>query len=77
MTPEATLKAAAAALRREPEPTQLHTALAEWLEEIAREAGFFLAAWRRAGYNVPELTEENYRFPLAVARTVLEERDES
>lgn len=65
MTPESTLRTAAAALRREPEPTWLYTVLARWLEDTAKQV------------ECADLTESEYRFPLAVARAVLEERGRS
>lgn len=77
MTPESTLKAAAAALRREPEPTRLHTALVAWLDDTAEDAANQSLTWRDCGFDVDEVSEANYRFPPAVARAVLEERDGS
>lgn len=77
MTPDLTLRAAAAALRREPEPTRLHTALAAWLEDTAEQVEFSISQWRRGGWDVADLTESEYRFPLAVAGAVLEERGRS
>lgn len=74
MTPELILCTAAAALRAEPEPTRLHTALAAWLEDTAEQVEFNVIQWRRGGWDVADLAESEYRFPLAVARAVLEER---